>query len=116
MQIEVANTPYTTQGKLPTHPQVLAYWIQYFAQRITTMVQDSEISNDTLRNWLNEIVSDLESLAEVDGGLDAAKKAHAQRFAEAMQAFIFHQGPDPEDDAQYTPDWTDIFPDKSVGN
>lgn len=118
MQITVADTAYTTEDALPTHPRVLAYWVQYFADRIGLMVDDPAVNDAALRNWLNEIVVDLASLATVDGQLDAVNRLRAQKLAQAMQALTFHDGPDPDEDpalqAQCAPDWTGVLPDAAT--
>ena len=112
--ITVADTPYTNQGELAVHPRVLAYWIAYFAHRLTTVLDDETISDITLREWLGEMSEDLKQLALLDGQLDDANHDRARHLAAAMQAFIFHEGPDPDEDpalrALCDPDWSDIFP------
>lgn len=117
MAIIVADPPHPNPEVLPSHPRVMAYWIQYFADRIGLMVDDSAVNDADLRNWLNEIVEDLASLATVDGQLDAGNRTRAQKLAQAMQAMTFHDGPDPDADpvlqAQCQPDWSGVWPDVS---
>lgn len=120
MQIAVADTPCTVVGELPIHPRVLAYWIQYFADRIGIMVEDPAVSDAALRNWLSEIVEDLANMATVDGQLDDVNRLRALKLAQAMQAMTFHDGPDPDEDAglhaQCAPDWSGVLPDSSRGH
>ena len=114
MSITVADKPYTTPGNLPVNPQVTAYWIAYFAHRLTAMLDVETLSMNDLRSWLAEVSDDLEQLAVLDGQLNEANHEGARRLATAMQAFIFHEGPDPDEDADLKqicdPDWSEIFP------
>ncbi|PSR27614.1 MAG: hypothetical protein C7B46_19315 [Sulfobacillus benefaciens] len=114
ISIDVADKPYTNRGSLPVHPRVMAYWIAYFAHRLTTVLDDESISMNILREWLSEMSEDLKQLALLDGQLDDTNHDRARHLADAMQAFIFHEGPDPDEDpalrALCDPDWSDIFP------
>ena len=114
ISITVADKPYTNRGSWPVHPRVMAYWIAYFAHRLITMLDDETISTNTLREWLGELSEDLKQLALLDGQLDEVNQDRARHLADAMQAFIFHEGPDPNEDAALRalcdPDWSDIFP------
>ena len=111
--ITVAITPNTTSGALPLpiHPTILAFWIQYFADRIQCVIQDSTVSHFDRQEWLNEMLDDLADLAS-QGHLNPTDRQKARALANAQQAFIFHDGPDPDTDAtlraQCYPDWSGL--------
>lgn len=58
------------------------------------------VSDREFRRWMAEVIEDLGDFAQVQYPVDAAVTADAERLAQAMQAFIFHDGPDPEADAR----------------
>lgn len=112
MQIEVSDKPHV-EGQLPTHPQVIGYWVMYFAKRIRAAFDDEIDAND-FREWLYDTLNDLESVAEVDCQITEENTERATKLAEAMQEHIFHNGPDPDEDetlqAECAPNWKGVFP------
>jgi hypothetical protein len=113
IHIAVSNRSYTNPDTVPVHPRVLAYWIAYFAHRITAVITDDTLSSRTVREWLEEITGDLHQFAVLDGQLDSSNQERARQLALAMHAFVFHDGPDPDEDpacqARCQPDWSAIF-------
>jgi len=113
MTLAVTLAPQATSGTLPTHPTILAFWIQYFADRLRAVLEDAALSASDRQQWLNEFPDDLADLAQ-QGSLDPVTCQHAHALAVAQQAFIFHDGPDPETDptlkAQTTPHWDALLP------
>lgn len=79
----------------------LAYWTVYFADRMTIVLDDPDVHWNARREWLTECLTDLRDMAVQTGTLTPECQAHAQALAEAQHAFIFHDGPDPDDDPQF---------------
>ena len=63
--VAIPSNTNTTSGALPLpiHPTILAFWIQYFADRIQCVIQDSTVSHFDRQEWLNEMLDDLADLA-----------------------------------------------------
>lgn len=84
--------------------QVTGYWIAYFAARIHAVIHDDALSWPDQRQWLDEVVEDLQDLAQKGCAVTDDNVNRAQRLARAMQAFIFHEGPNPDCDADFVVD------------
>ena len=61
--VAIPSNTNTTSGALPTHPTILAFWIQHFADQIQCALQDSTMSHFDRQEWLNETLDDLADLA-----------------------------------------------------
>ena len=83
---------------LEKHPQITGYWIEYFAERIRTVTHDDTLSWTEQMQWLDEVTEDLTNLAKTDCAVADVNVDRARRLARAMQSFIFHDGPDPDND------------------
>ena len=84
--------------------QTIGYWITYFAERIRTVIHDDQLSWAEQIQWLGEVTEDLDGLAQDPCAVSDDNVTRACRLAQAMQAFIFHRGPNPDDDASFVID------------
>ena len=74
-----------------------AFWFRYYVARMSACATDPSVSDKGFRQWMLEILTDLDDAAERELPLTPEKKAIAERLAQAMQAHVFHEGPDPDD-------------------
>ena len=73
-------------------------WLHYYVARVRVCLDDRLVSDGEFRGWMTEILEDLADFAEAQYPVDPAVKADAERLAQAMQQYIFHDGPEPEAD------------------
>lgn len=81
-----------------TPDQIAGYWITYFAERIRTVVHDDTLDWSEQMHYLDEVTEDLRNFADTHCAVTAGNSDRARRLAQAMQSFIFHDGPGPDDD------------------
>lgn len=70
--------------------------IAYYAERIRTCLMDETLDWHTPLDWLHETLEDMLALATTRGDVTPDQLTAVRAKAQAMQAFIFHGGPDPD--------------------
>ena len=94
--VDVAGTDPAASVPRPSTPSELAFWLRYYVARLGVAAQDYDgIPPVEFRRWVEEIVPDLADLAAMLP-VSSAQQSLAEELASAMQAFIFHGGPDPD--------------------
>ena len=76
--------------------QDFAFWVYFFIARLRVCAEDYSVSPVEFRRWALEALDDLADFIRQDLPVPAERQQLAEQLAEAMQAFIFHQGPDPD--------------------
>jgi hypothetical protein len=76
-------------------PRALNFWVTYHAARLRVLLDDATLSQHVKQEWLDEFAEDLTDLVTETTTADDAQQA--VQLAEAMHAFIFHDGPEPVD-------------------
>ena len=76
------------------------FWFHYYAQRLYAVLEDPTVNDADLRHWVNEFAEDLSDLVGEHFALSDADCDQATQLAQAMQAFIFHNGSDPHNSSE----------------
>ena len=76
-------------------PRALNFWVTYHAARLRVLLDDATLSQHVRQEWLDEFAEDLTDLVTETTTADDAQQA--VQLAEAMHAFIFHDGLEPVD-------------------
>lgn len=94
--VDAAGIGPTQSVSRPSPSSEGAFWLRYYVARLEAAAQDSDgVPPVEFRRWVEEIVPDLDDLAATLP-LRPEQKRLAEALASAMQAFIFHGGPNPD--------------------
>lgn len=83
------------QGAIPSSPPT-DFWFHYYVERLKVAVEDQAVSDLQLRRWIEEFVEDLSELVQQTFPIWDYRHEEATQLAQAMQNFIFHDGPEPQ--------------------
>lgn len=71
-------------------------WIHYYTARVRACLDDTTVSDHDFRLWMAELIEDLQDFADHVYPVPDAVRDDATALAQAMQQFIFHDGPEPD--------------------